>query len=69
MNDNDIQLFKQKLGEVNWSSVCSSADALCRTLSLWKSFKNYMMNVSTQSVLRNVKVETTQGRLGYLIPY
>ena len=27
MNDNNVQLFKQKLGEMNWSSVCSSDDA------------------------------------------
>ena len=62
MNDNNVQLFKQKLGE-----VC--VYLMMQISRLWKSFKSYLMNVSQKSVLRNDKVETTQGRLGYLSLY
>ena len=39
MNDNNIQLFKQKLGEVNWSSVCSSDDANMSYVKFMEKFQ------------------------------
>ena len=39
MSDNNIQLFKQKLGEVNWSSVCSSDDANMSYVKFMEKFQ------------------------------
>ena len=69
MNDNNVQLFKQKLGAVHWSSVCPSDDAKKSYAKFMEKFQEFMMNVSQKSVLRNAKVETSQGRLEYLSLY